>query len=199
MDKGYIEFFKILSPFIILTISVILIPLIKKLYYSYVSFFSLPTNKKIEAMEYISEYKESSNTLKKLKHKIIINDYKLHENTDFSKCVISFYYENIIRNEYFSKSLLRIKGLYVIDKDRIHINIKNVLFALVFWLLTLFLYFLAYYFSPGLNNSLASAVLVISLIVAAVVYTCILLPASGMFISVVFNKKRFNKYLSGRL
>ncbi|KTQ46827.1 hypothetical protein [Enterobacter cancerogenus] len=83
MNKEYVEFLKMLSPFIILAISTILIPWIKRFYSSYISFFSLPTSKKIEAIEYINGYKKSSNTLEKLKHKIIISDYKLHENTDY--------------------------------------------------------------------------------------------------------------------
>ncbi|MFL9148386.1 hypothetical protein AB9E65_05970 [Escherichia coli] len=199
MDKGYIEIFKILSPFIILTISVILIPLMKKFYSSYISFFSLPTSKKIEGIEYINGYKKSSSTLEKLKHKIIINDYKLHEDTNFSKWVISFYYEDIGKNGYFSKSLLRAKGLYVIANNSINVNIKNTLFALAFWLLTFCLYYLSYYFSPGLNNGLANAVLAISLIVSALFYTCIMLIISSRFISIVLNKKRFNEYLRSKL
>ena len=59
MNKEHIESFKILSPFIIFTISVILIPLMKKFYSSYISFFLLPTIKKIEAIEYINEYKKA--------------------------------------------------------------------------------------------------------------------------------------------
>lgn len=199
MDKGYIEFFKILSPFIILTISVILIPLMKKFYSSYVSFFSLPTSKKIEGIEYINGYKKRSCTLEKLKHKIIINDYKLHEDTNFSKWVINFYYEDINKNGYFSKSLLRAKGLYVITNNSINVNIKNTLFAVVFWLLTFCLYYLSYYFSPGLNNGLTNAVLAISLIVSTLFYTCIMLIISRRFISIISNKKRFNEYLRSKL
>lgn len=47
MNKEYVEFLKMLSPFIILAISTILIPWIKRFYSSYISFFSLPTSKKI--------------------------------------------------------------------------------------------------------------------------------------------------------
>lgn len=67
MNKEYVEFLKMLSPFIILAISTILIPWIKRFYSSYISFFSLPTSKKIEAIEYINGYKKSSNTLEKLR------------------------------------------------------------------------------------------------------------------------------------
>nr|WP_216092502.1 hypothetical protein [Enterobacter cloacae complex sp.]QVQ60276.1 hypothetical protein [Enterobacter cloacae complex sp.] len=58
MNKEYVEFLKMLSPFIILAISTILIPWIKRFYSSYISFFSLPTSKKIEAIEYINGYKK---------------------------------------------------------------------------------------------------------------------------------------------
>ncbi|EPC4528181.1 hypothetical protein ACRZWG_004926 [Escherichia coli] len=199
MDKGYIEWVKILSPFITFAISVILIPLMKKFYSSYISFFSLPTIKKIEAIEYINGYEKSSNTLEKLKHKIIINDYKLHEDTDFSRWVINFYYEDINKNSYFSKSLLRTKGLYMIVNKRIRINIRNVLFAMAFWLLTFFIYYVAYYFSPGLENGMANAVFTITLIVSAVFYTCMMLIVSSRFISIILNKKRFNEYLRNKL
>lgn len=64
MGKEYVEFFKMLSPFIILAISVILIPWIKRIYSSYMSFFSLPTSRKIEELEYVNGYRKSSNTLK---------------------------------------------------------------------------------------------------------------------------------------
>lgn len=199
MGKEYAEFFKILSPFIILAISAILIPWIKRFYSSYISFFSLPTSKKIEAIEYINAYKESSNTMEKLKHKIIISDYKLHDNAELSKCVIGFFYEDISKNGYFAKSLLRIKGLYFIENAQIYVNVKNVLFALAFWLFTFFTYYLAYDFSVDWNNAFPNAIFSISLIVAAVFYTCIMMIVSTRFISVLKNKKRFNKYLSGRL
>ena len=199
MNKEYVEFLKMLSPFIILAISTILIPWIKRFYSSYISFFSLPTSKKIEAIEYINGYKKSSNTLEKLKHKIIISDYKLHENTELSKCVISFFYEDISKNGYFAKSLLRIKGLYVIENGRIRVNVGNVLFALAFWLFTFFTYYLAYYFSADWNKGLPNAIFPFSLIVAAVFYTFLIMIVSTRFISVLKNKKRFNKYLSSRL
>ncbi len=199
MDKGYTEWFKILSPFITFVISVILIPLMKKFYSSYVSFFSLPTSKKIEAIEYINRYKKSSNTLEKLKHKIIISDYKLHEDTDFSKWVINFYYEDINKNSYFSKSLLRAKGLYVIVNKRITVNIRNTFFVIAFWLLTFFIYYVTYYFSSGLGNGIANAVFTITLIVSAIFYTCMMLIVSSRFISIILNKKRFNEYLSSKL
>ena len=199
MDKEYVEFFKMLSPFIILAISTILIPRLKRFYSSYISFFSLPTNKKIEAIEYINSYKKSSNTLEKLKHKIIISDYKLHEDTELSKCIISFYYEDISDNGYFSMSLLRIKGMYFFENKRIYVNVKNVLFALVFWLFTFLTYYLSYDFSKDWNNSLPDAVFSISIIVAAVLYTCLMMIVSTRFISILKNKKRFNKYLSSRL
>lgn len=199
MDKEYTEFFKMLSPFIILAISTILIPWIKRFYSSYISFFSLPTDKKIEAMDYISGYKASSNTIEKLKHKIIISDYKLHEDTELSKCVIGFFYEDVSKNGYFAKSLLRIKGLYVIESGNIYVNVKNVLFAMAFWLFTLFTYYLAFKMSVYLDKGLPNAILAISIIVAAVSYTCIMMIVSIRFISVLKNKKRFNKYLGSKL
>lgn len=76
---------------------------------------------------------------------------------------------------------------------------KNVLFALAFWLITLFTYYLAYDFSADWNNGLPNAIFSISLIVAAVFYTCIMIVVSIRFISVLKNKKRFNKYLSIKL
>ncbi|HHA1259671.1 TPA: hypothetical protein ACOEEM_004379 [Enterobacter asburiae] len=199
MGKEYVEFFKMLSPFIILAISVILIPWIKRIYSSYISFFSLPTSRKIEALEYVNGYKKSSNTLKKIKHKIIMSDYKLHEDTELSKCIISFYYEDLSDNGYFSKSLLRIKGMYIFEKNRIYVNVKNVLFALAFWLFTFLTYYLSYDFSTDSNSGLPNAVFSISLIAAAVFYTCIMMIVSTRFISILKNKKRFNRYLSSKL
>lgn len=199
MDKEYVEFLKILSPFIILVISAVLTPWIKKFYSSYISFFSLPTSRKIEAMEYINGYKKSSNTLKKLKHKIIMSDYKLHEDTEISKCIISFYYEGISDNGYFSKSMLRIKGMYLIENKRIYVNVKNVFLALAFWLFTFLTYYLAYDFSADWNNGLPNAVFSVSLLVAAVFYTFIMMVVSTIFISILKDKKRFNNYLSSKL
>lgn len=137
--------------------------------------------------------------MEKLKHKIIISDHKLHEDTELSKCVISFFYEDISKNGYFAKSLLRIKGLYVIENSRIRVSVKNVLFALAFWLYTFFTYFLAYCFSADWNKGLPNAIFPTSLIIAAVFYTCIMMLVSTRFISFLKNKKRFNKYLSSKL
>ncbi|HHP1506066.1 TPA: hypothetical protein ACR6TT_005703, partial [Klebsiella pneumoniae] len=102
-------------------------------------------------------------------------------------------------NGYFAKSLLRIKGLYVIENGRIRVNVGNVLFALAFWLFTFFTYYLAYYFSADWNKGLPNAIFPFSLIVAAVFYTFLIMIVSTRFISVLKNKKRFNKYLSSRL
>lgn len=199
MDKEYVEFLKMLSPFIILIISTVLIPRIKTLYSSYISFFSLSTSKKIEIIDYINEYKKSSNTLGKLKHRIMISDYKLHEDTELSKCVISFFYEDIGKNGYFAKSLLRTKGLYVYEDKRISINSRNTLVALAFWFLAIAVYALAYHFSPGLNDGMPNATLAISLIASTVFYMCMMLILSSRFISIISNKKRFNNYLSSKL
>lgn len=199
MDKEYIEIFKTLSPFIILAITHLLTPRIKTLYSSYISFFSLPTSKKIEAIEYINEYKKSSNTLEKLKHRMMISDYKLHEDTELSKCVISFFYEDIGKNGYFAKSLLRAKGLYVYEDKGISINVRNILVALAFWFLAIAVYALAYHFSPDLNNGMPNAILAISLIVSTVFYMGMMLILSSRFISIISNKKRFNNYLSSKL
>lgn len=91
---------------------------------------------------------KNSNILKKLKHKIIISDYKLHEYTDFSKCFLRFEAGN-----------------------RINANIKNAFFVLVFWILIFTLYYLVYYFLTDLKNSMPNYIFVISLILSAVFYT----------------------------
>lgn len=128
-----------------------------------------------------------------------MSDYKLHEDTELSKCIISFYYEDLSDNGYFSKSLLRIKGMYFFEKNRIYVNVKNVLFALAFWLFTFLTYYLSYDFSTDWNSGLPNAVFSISLIAAAVFYTCIMMIVSTRFISILKNKKRFNRYLSSKL
>lgn len=199
MNNGYIEFFKITSPFIMLAISWIIKPLIMKFYSSWVSFFSLPTNEKIEAIEYINGFKKSSNTIKKLKHTMRISDYKLHENTDFSRCVIGFYYADRSKNAYFSKSLLRAKGLYVFDCGRISINGRNVLFAIAFWIFTFLVYGLTYEVLHDWRHSVANAVFSTSLIIASVCYTLLMFTITSRFISIVSNIKRFNRYLSDKV
>lgn len=91
------------------------------------------------------------------------------------------------------------KACTSLKKNRIYVNVKNVLFALAFWLFTFLTYYLSYYFSTDWNSGLPNAVFSISLIAAAVFYTCIMMIVSTRFISILKNKKRFNRYLSSKL
>lgn len=98
----------------------------------------------------------------------------------------------------FFKGFFRSKGVRLIADKRINVNIKNAFFALVFWILIFTLYYLVYYFLTDLKNSMPNYIFVISLIVSAVFYTVTMLIVSRRFISIVLNKKRFNKYISSK-
>lgn len=129
-----IEYLKLFSPFILLFITLIVVPLVKRKYDSWKTFFELPTNKKVDALEYLSNPELGTNALKALTHKIKMRDYRLHEDLDLSRKIVSYYYEAGGKNVRFSRCLLKGQGLYKSVKGNISINSKMVWGAILFGL-----------------------------------------------------------------
>ena len=77
MEQSSVELIKLTTPFFQIIVTVILIPLIKKGYESRRTFFSLPLQKKMDAIAYLKRHQSSDSRLEKAKHKIIMGGYRL--------------------------------------------------------------------------------------------------------------------------
>lgn len=111
-DLTVVEYIKVSSPFILLFVTLVLVPFIKRAHNSWKTFFELSTSVKIEALNYLLNPEISKNTLKLLTHKIKMRDFRLHEDIELSKKAIAFYYEPTGHSSSFSRTLLKAKGLY---------------------------------------------------------------------------------------
>lgn len=69
MEQSSVELIKLTTPFFQIIVTVILIPLIKKGYESRRTFFSLPLQKKMDAIAYLKRHQSSDSRLEKAKHK----------------------------------------------------------------------------------------------------------------------------------
>jgi len=130
-----VEYIKVLSPFIVLFITLILAPSIKRIYNSWKTFFELSTSVKIEALNYLLNPEVSKNTLKTLTHKIKMRDFKLHEDIELSKKAIAFYYEPTSYSSSFSRVLLRAKGLYKSNNGIVEVFAGGIFISILFFIL----------------------------------------------------------------
>ncbi|HDG8849400.1 TPA: hypothetical protein PFV63_002603, partial [Klebsiella pneumoniae] len=106
MEQSSVELIKLTTPFFQIIVTVILIPLIKKGYESRRTFFSLPLQKKMDAIAYLKRHQSSDSRLEKAKHKIIMGGYRLFNDVELSTGIIEFYCENEEKNARFCKAVL---------------------------------------------------------------------------------------------
>lgn len=104
MNK-YIEIF---SPLIF---TAIIIPLFKIIFNENKCFFSRSHEEKIEAIDFILKYKQSTRKLEQIKNEMIISKFGLHKDLKFTTKII-YFHEDSHRNEGASRTLLTMKGLY---------------------------------------------------------------------------------------
>ncbi|EPN3521443.1 hypothetical protein ACTW1T_000277 [Cronobacter sakazakii] len=199
MKEDLIELLRMTTPFILLVINIICVPWLKKRYYSWLTFFSLPTNQQIDAIDYLQVTKTPSSSMENLKHKIKMHGFKLHEDVFLSKCIIRLYYENKSKNGYLAKNLIRARGMYSVKDDMLHVNWAW-LFPLVFFG---FFSMVGFYFSyklfiiSGVNKS--NLVPAWSLLLLGIVYGFIFFNFTCQFVSILLGKGRFNKLIKNYL
>lgn len=136
--------FSLLTPFVILLITFVIIPVIKRKIDESKTFFELPTQVQIEAIDYISKYEKSKASLKSIHHKMKMEGYRLSENMTFSEKIIKFYYLDKSKNARFSRTLLKAQGIYKIKEDSISIRYSSLFLLLFFIVATFYLFFFGF-------------------------------------------------------
>jgi len=188
------DIFKAATPFIILLITALVIPLLKRGNESRKTFFELPTGVKIEAIDYILAYKHTAHPLKSLSHQIKMEGYKLDNEVDFSSKVIKFYYNNRSKNARFCRNLLKARGMYSVDKARI--AFKSSMFAclIMFYGLAFAQVFFGYKLYNPNATGIINAIPSYSLVLGGVAYACVVLLITYQCIVIGVSKRRFNKF-----
>lgn len=195
MELSIVESIKLAAPFFQIIVTVILIPLIKKGYESRRTFFSLPLQKKMDAIAYLKRHQPSDNRLEKAKHKIIMGGYRLSNDVNFSRKIIEFYYDNEEENARFCKVLLSERYYYCHEnsvikarKIKYHINI-------MIYIITVLLYVNLFYVKSStiIYNAHLPAEPVI--IIATGIYSYLSWKVLRGHLSVQLNKKRFYNFV----
>lgn len=188
------EIFKISTPFIILIISALVIPLLKRGSELRKTFFELPAAVKTEAIDYILNYKETSQPMKTVSHKIKMEGYKLDKDVRFSRKVIEFYYQDRSKNARFCRNVLKARGVYSVNEAKIAFRPSMYLGLLIFSLAGAFQVWFGHKIynpdAPGIVNAIPSY----SLVAGGVVYACVLFYIIIQCIIIKVSKKRFNDF-----
>ena len=188
------EIFKISTPFIILIISALVIPLMKRGNELRKTFFELSAGVKTEAIDYLLNYKETNQPLKTLSHKIKMEGYKLDKDVKFSTKIIKFYYHNRSKNARFCRNVLKARGTYSVNEAKISFRPAMYLGLLIFSLAAAFqIWFGHKIYNPdatGIVDALPS----FSLIAGGVVYACVVSYIIIQCIVIQVSKKRFNDF-----
>ncbi|MFT4270840.1 MAG: hypothetical protein QM578_07510 [Pantoea sp.] len=196
MQMPTTETIKTLTTIITPLLTLIIIPLVKKIASIKKTFFSLPTEKKIEAIDYILTYSSSENPLKKLKHEIKMGDFKLHSNINLSIKIIRFYADDYFNNIGLAKTLLLAKGIYIYRDDKIKIRKATLLVPLIFAALSVFMLYssvILFNSKDGITSNLISAYVLLSCGLAYLFFTLLFLHS---FSTIIWNKRKFNKFSS---
>jgi len=188
------DIFKAATPFIILMITALVIPILKRGNELRKTFFELPTGVKIEAIDYILAYKHTQHPLKSLSHKIKMEGYKLDKDVDFSSKVIKFYYSNRSKNSRFCRNLLKSRGMYSVDKVKIAFKPVMLFFLVIFSVLAFVQFILAFRFYNPNVTGIINAIPSVSLVIGGVVYAGVVLLITYQCIIIGFSKKRFNEF-----
>lgn len=195
MEQSSIELLKLATPYFQIIITVILIPLIRKRYESQRTFFSLPVQKKIEAIAYLKRQQSSTGKLEKAKHNIIMGGYRLFSDVELSKGVIEFYYDNEERNARFCKALLSERyyfsfenGVIKSSKQKYHINIMLYLITALLFVNIHFVTSTTVIYNVHLPAEPA-------IILAAFIYSCLSLIVLYRYLCIKLNKKRFYNFI----
>lgn len=188
------EIFKISTPFIILIISALVIPLLKRGNELRKTFFELSAGVKTEAIDYLLNYKETNQPLKTLSHKIKMEGYKLDKDVKFSTKIIKFYYYDRSKNARFCRNLLKARGMYSVNEAKISFRPAMYLGLLIFSLAAAFqIWFGHKIYNPdatGIVDALPS----FSLVAGGVVYACVVSYVIIQCIVIKVSKKRFNDF-----
>ncbi|EPY5209398.1 hypothetical protein VSR89_15735 [Klebsiella pneumoniae] len=195
MELSIVESIKLAAPFFQIIVTVILIPLIQKGYESRRTFFSLPLQKKMDAIAYLKSHQPSDNKLEKAKHKIIMGGYRLSNDVNFSRKIIEYYYDNEETNARFCKAILSERYYYCFEngviktrKIKYHVNI-------MIYIITILLYINLFYVksSTVIYNAHFPAEPVI--IIATGIYSYLSWRILRGYLSIRLNKKRFYNFL----
>lgn len=196
MEMPTTDTIKTLTTIITPLLTLIIIPLVKKVTSIKKTFFSLSTEKKIEAIDYILTYSSSENSLKKLKHEIKMGDFKLHSSINLSIKIIRFYADDYFNNIGLAKTLLLAKGIYIYRDDKIKIRKATLLVPLIFAALSVFMIYSSvtlFNSKDGITSNLISAYVLLSCGLAYLFFTLLFLHS---FSTIIWNKKRFNDFSS---
>lgn len=192
------EIFKVTTPFIILIISALVIPLLKRGNESRKTFFELPADVKTEAIDYLLKYKETNQPMKTLSHKIKMEGYKLDEDVKFSTKVIKFYYHDRSKNARFCRNVLKARGMYSVNEAKIYFRPSMYLGLLIFSLAAAFQIWFGHIIynpdAPGIVDVIPS----FSLVASGVAYACVVSYIIIQCIVIKVSKERFNKFGENR-
>jgi len=188
------EIFKISTPFIILIISALVIPLLKRGNELRKTFFELSAGVKNEAIDYLLNYKETNQPLKTLSHKIKMEGYKLDKDVKFSTKIIKFYYHDRSKNARFCRNVLKARGMYSVNEAKISFRPAMYLSLLIFSLIAAFqIWFGHKIYNPD-STGIVDALPSFSLVAGGVVYACVVSYIIIQCIVIKVSKKRFNDF-----
>lgn len=195
MEQSSIELIKLTTPFFQIIVTVILIPLIKKGYESRRTFFSLPLQKKMDAIAYLKRHQSSDSRLEKAKHKILMGGYRLFNDVELSKGIIEFYYENEEKNARFCKAVLSERSYVSFENGVIKASKKKYHINLMIYIITGLLFVNYHYVDSTtvIYNAQLPAEPVI--ILAIILYSYLSLLVLYRYLCIQLNKKRFCNFL----
>lgn len=192
------EIFKISTPFIILIISALIIPLLKRGNELRKTFFELPAGVKTEAIDYLLNYEETNQPMKTLSHKIKMEGYKLDKDVKFSTKVIKFYYHDRSKNARFCRNILKARGMYSVNEAKISFRPAMYLGLLIFSLAAAFQIWFGHKIynpdAPGIVDVIPS----FSLVASGVAYACVVSYIIIQCIVIKVSKERFNEFGENR-
>ncbi|MEV9626131.1 hypothetical protein AB0220_20225 [Klebsiella pneumoniae] len=195
MEQSSVELIKLTTPFFQIIVTVILIPLIKKGYESRRTFFSLPLQKKMDAIVYLKRHQSSDSRLEKAKHKIIMGGYRLFNDVELSTGIIEFYCENEEKNARFCKAVLSERSYITFENGVIKASKKKYHINFMIYIITALLFVNYHYVDSTTVIYNAQLPAEPFIILAIILYSYLSLLVLYRYLCIQLNKKRFCNFL----
>jgi hypothetical protein len=123
-----------------------------------------------------------------------MDGYKLHKDVGFSPKVINFYYDDKSKNRRFSRSVLKVMGIYTVKDEKIVFKPVMILGMIIFWLLGLLQLGMGFYFYNPDVKDIVNAIPSFSLILSGLNYTFFMLIITYQGMIIWWNRKRFEDF-----
>ncbi|MFQ8139240.1 hypothetical protein ACKGMA_24180 [Klebsiella pneumoniae] len=195
MEQSSVELIKLTTPFFQIIVTVILIPLIKKGYESRRTFFSLPLQKKMDAIAYLKRHQSSDSRLEKAKHKIIMGGYRLFNDVELSTGIIEFYCENEEKNARFCKAVLSERSYITFENGVIKASKKKYYINFMIYIITALLFVNYHYVDSTTVIYNAQLPAEPFIILAIILYSYLSLLVLYRYLCIQLNKIGFCNFL----